>query len=203
MSAPNDEVNGIAFRDVLMNALLGMAATLVIILAASQIKAQMEASAEPPGNLTVYAAWPEGDTDVDLWVTGPAEPVPVGYSNKGGVLWNLLRDDLGTMPDATPMNFENAYTRGVVPGEYTINLHCFRCPTLPVMVDVIVSVIEMKPGKSSSKTLLTSKVELGRQGQEKTVATFHMDDHGNIDRSTLNNVHVPLRSAKKLTRSPY
>ena len=197
MSAPNDEVNGIAFRDVLMNALIGMAAVLLIILAASQIQAQLEASAEPPGNLTVYAAWPEGDTDIDLWVTGPAEPVPVGYSNKGGVLWNLLRDDLGLMPDATALNFENSYTRGVVPGEYTINLHCFRCPKLPVMVDVIVSVNSMSGIKGSSKTILTSKVEMSKQGQEKTVANFKMDAEGKVDTATMNNVFVPLRSAKK------
>jgi hypothetical protein len=157
----------------------------------------LQASAEPPGNLTVYAAWPAGDTDVDLWVVGPAEPVPVGYSNKSGVIWNLLRDDLGLMPDATALNFENAYTRGVVAGEYTLNLHCFRCPQLPVPVDVIVSINDGKDGKSSSRTILTSKVELTRQGQEKTVVTFKMDKDGNVDKASMNNVFRPLRSAKK------
>lgn len=200
MSTPNDEVNGIAFRDVLMNALLGMAATLVIILAASQIKAQMEASAEPPGNLTVYAAWPEGPADVDLWVWGPAEPVPVGYSNKSGILWNLLRDDLGDYADALQANFENAYTRGIVPGEYSVGLHCFRCPTLPVTVDVVISMNDKKNGKSTSKTLLTSKVELSRQGQEKTVANFKLLADGSIDKATVNNVFTPMREAGKQKR---
>src|SRR3546814_21118968 len=102
-----------------------------------------------PGNLIVHVSWPEGDADVDLWLDGPAEPVPVGYSNKGGVLWNLLRDDLGTKPDATPLNYENAFTRGVVPGEYTINVHCFRCPTTPVQVDVEISLKPDEIGRTS------------------------------------------------------
>ena len=37
---------------------------------------------------------PELDSDVDLWVQAPGD-VPVGYSNKGGAVFNLLRDDLG------------------------------------------------------------------------------------------------------------
>lgn len=198
MSAPTDEVNGIAFRDVLMNALLGMAATLIIIMAVTQVQAQLEASAEPPGNLTVYAKWDDGDIDVDLWLDGPAEPVPVGYSNKGGLVWNLLRDDLGDHADALgATNFENAYSRGVVPGSYSIALHCYRCPTLPVTATVVISMNDMKAGKSSSKTLLTSKVEISRQGQEKTVANFKLNADGTIDKSTLNNIYRPLRSAKK------
>lgn len=193
-----EETNGIAFRDILMNTLLGVFAIMVAYMMMIQFEEQVDAAAEPPGNLTVSAHWPEGDADVDLWVWGPAEPAPVGYSNKGGVLWNLLRDDLGLAPDATSINYENAYTRGVVPGEYTVNLHCYRCPELPVMVDVLISLNDIKGnGKSSSKTLMTSKVELSRQGQEKTVVTFKMDDKGVIDKATMSNVYVPLRSAKK------
>ena len=199
-----EEVNGIAFRDILMNTLLGVFAILVAYMMMIQVE-QQKAAAEPPGNLTVYAAWPEGNTDIDLWVMGPAEPVPVGYSNKGGILWNLLRDDLGTIADALPMNFENSYTRGVVPGKYSLSLHCYRCPTLPVMVDVVVSINDMKDGKTSSKTLLTSKVEISRQGQEKTVANFKLTADGTIDKTTLNNVNRPLRSATiaQLQGAPY
>lgn len=200
----SEEVNGIAFRDILMNTLLGVFAILVAYMMMIQVE-QVKATAEPPGNLTVSAHWPEGNTDVDLWVTGPAEPVPVGYSNKGGVLWNLLRDDLGTMPDATSINYENAYTRGIVAGTYTVNLHCYRCPQLPVVAEVLISINDLKGGKGSSKTILTSKVEISRQGQEKTVATFKMDDKGVIDKATMNNVYRPLRSAEKaqLQGAPY
>jgi len=200
----SEEVNGIAFRDILMNTLLGVFAILVAYMMMIQVD-QQKAAAEPPGNLTVYAAWPAGDTDVDLWVMGPAEPVPVGYSNKGGILWNLLRDDLGNIADALPINFENSFTRGIVPGNYSVSVHCYRCQTFPVVVDVVISINDMKGGKTSSKTLLTSKVEISRQGQEKTVANFRLNADGTIDKSTLNNVARPLRSATKaqLQGAPY
>ena len=74
----------------------------------------------------VEANWPpELDSDVDLWVQAPGD-VPVGYSNKGGAVFNLLRDDLGQQLDLSGLNYETAYSRGIVPGEYTVNLHLYR-----------------------------------------------------------------------------
>ena len=64
--------------------------------------------------MIVDAQWPDNwRTDVDLWVQAPGD-VPVGYSNKGGVIMNLLRDDLGTN-DPTPLRYENQFSRGVPP----------------------------------------------------------------------------------------
>ena len=51
--------------------------------------------------------------------------VPVGYSNKSGKIFNLLRDDLGSQ-DITDYNYEVAYTRGTPGGEYVVNLHMYR-----------------------------------------------------------------------------
>jgi hypothetical protein len=54
-----------------------------------------------PGNVIIEAQWPDKlDADVDLWVQGPGDR-PVGYSNKSGRLFNLLRDDLGRTQDMT------------------------------------------------------------------------------------------------------
>jgi hypothetical protein len=70
--------------------------------------------------------WPDAaDTDVDLWVQGPGD-VPVGYSNKGGRLFNLLRDDLGLQSDAAKINYESSFSRGIVEGEYVINVHLYK-----------------------------------------------------------------------------
>lgn len=195
-----EEINGIAFRDILMNTLLGVFSILVAVIAMIKMEQQAKATAEPPGNLIVSITWPEGNTDVDLWLDGPAEPAPVGYSNKGGLVWNLLRDDLGNGPDATPLNYENAFTRGIVPGEYSVGLHCYRCPTLPVPVDVEISLNKdagKKGEKSPTKILVTTKVELTRQGQERTAINFKLDADGNIDPESMNSVFKPLRSAKK------
>ncbi len=154
----------------------------------------------PPGNVSVVATWPPGDIDVDLWVYGPGEMRPVGYSNANGMVWNLLRDDLGANPDATPLNMENAFARGIVPGRYTINLHCYRCPQVPVPVDIEVraSTDGSAGGKSgTSKILVTTKVVLTKQGQEKTAIDFKMDGAGVIAADSMNSILQSLRSATK------
>ena len=75
-----------------------------------------------PGNVTVEMQWPDKlDADVDLWVQAPGDG-PVGYSNKSGKVFNLLRDDLGKSQDMTDYNYEVAYTRGAPAGEYIVNV---------------------------------------------------------------------------------
>jgi hypothetical protein len=65
---------------------------------------------QAPGNVIVEAQWADKlDADVDLWVQAPGD-VPVGYSNKSGHIFNLLRDDLGKAHDMTDYNYEVAYT---------------------------------------------------------------------------------------------
>lgn len=55
--------------------------------------------------------WPSDmENDVDLWVKAPGEG-PVGFWNQGGEVFNLLRDDLGAIGDATDENYEVSYSR--------------------------------------------------------------------------------------------
>lgn len=183
------------FRDFVMLMVLGFVAMVVWMLPYLNPKAK-EAAADPPGNLIVAITWPEGNTDVDLWVMGPGEVRPVGYSNKGGVLFNLLRDDLGTMPDATPLNYENAYTRGIVGGEYIVNVDCYRCPVVPVPVDVEISVNTGSSGKNSLRDIATTRVVLHHDGEEKTALRFMLTNQGTLVADSMNNVYRPLRDYK-------
>lgn len=199
LEAVEEDESNEFFRDILTNSLMFFMVCLIIIIQFMNPPTN-DKQADPPGNLIVHVSWPEGDTDVDVWLHSDLEPVPVGYSNKGGVLWNLLRDDLGNSPDATPLNYENAFTRGVVQGEYTINVHCYRCPVLPVPVDVEISINNMddvKGTKSSSRILLTTQTILKMAGEEKTVINFKMDANGVVDQESMNSIHKPLRNAKK------
>jgi hypothetical protein len=68
--------------------------------------------------------------------------VPVGYSNKSGKVFDLLRDDLGMAQDMTDSNHEVAYSRGAPAGEYVVNVHMYRGVnvTYPIPVKVIVMV---------------------------------------------------------------
>jgi hypothetical protein len=185
---------GIVFRDFSMLMVLGFVAMVVWLLPHVNPPAD-SSEAEPPGNLIVAITWPEGDTDIDLWVTGPGELKPVGYSNKGGVLFNLLRDDLGDRPDATPLNYENAYSRGIVPGEYIINVHCYRCPVVPQKVHVEVSINDGNSRKGTRRVASTS-LELTANGQEKTALRFKLDGAGKVEPDSLNAVFRPLRAAR-------
>lgn len=186
-------MNSTIFRDVLLLLLLGFVAMVVWMLPHLNPPA-LEFDTEAPGNVIAHIVWPEGNTDVDMWVTGPGEAQPVGYSNKGGLLWNLLRDDLGTMPDATPLNYENAYTRGIVPGEYVVNVHCYRCPVLPVPVQVEVSIQTDDGDKSSMRIIATTSVTLGLDGEERTALRFRLTREGELVAGSMNHVFRPLRT---------
>jgi hypothetical protein len=187
------QTTGIVFRDFSLLMVLGFVAMVVWLLPHINPPAS-SSDAEPPGNVIVAITWPAGDTDIDIWVTGPGELKPVGYSNKGGVLFNLLRDDLGDRPDATPLNYENAYSRGVVAGEYIVNVHCYRCPIVPQTVHVEVSINDGQSRKGT-KPVATTSLDLTSNGQEKTALRFKLDASGKIETNSLNAVFRPLRAA--------
>jgi hypothetical protein len=187
-------MNHTLFRDVI--SLFALLMVLIVILTLPLINPPAsDGDTKPMGQIVVHIFWPEGDTDVDLWVHGPGEPVPVGYSNKGGLLWNLLRDDLGHTADATKFNFENAITRGMLAGEYIINLHCYRCHKFPITVEVEV-LVEMGASKTMRKVVSTS-VDLMYAGQERTAIRFRLDDEGKFVDGSESRVYQPLRSGSK------
>jgi hypothetical protein len=65
-----------------------------------------------PGNVIVEAERADKvDADVDLWVQAPGDR-PVGYSNKSGRIFNLLRDDLGRAQDITDYNTRSRTREG-------------------------------------------------------------------------------------------
>jgi hypothetical protein len=188
-------VNRTTFRDLLMIMLLGFVFMIIAMIPHLNPPAS-EDDTEPPGNVIAHITWPQGNTDVDMWVFGPGEIVPVGYSNKGGTLWNLLRDDLGDGVDATDINYENSYTRGIIPGEYFVNVHCYRCPILPVPVDVEVSVKRL--GSNGVKTpieiIATTQVVLHQNGEELTAIRFKLDKDGKLVPGSMNHVFKELRA---------
>lgn len=185
------------FRDVLVGTIgIIVFAWFISLVQISQNK-KKDDGIKPPGNVTVFITWPAGDTDIDLWVTGPGEPYPVGYSNKGGVLWNLLRDDLGTFPDLSGINMESSYSRGSPQGEYIVNVHCFRCPVLPQKVNIEVGSSASVGDGKGTRTLATSTVELKSNGQERTAVRFKLDAAGGLVSGSLNSVFQELRAAGK------
>ena len=196
---PEDDDNGVAFRDMITLALAGFVSIVLLVLPHlnPKVKAAATADIQAPGNVMVELRWPDDfDTDVDLWVQAPGDR-PVGYSNKGGEIFNLLRDDLGRFGDATEMNYEVAYSRGLPDGEYAVNVHLYRNPTkrYPVPVTAVVSVKESE--EKPTRQILTSQVELHREGEELTVFRFAMADQGRFQPDSVRSTFRPLRSGAK------
>ena len=194
---PFDDDGGTVFRDVIMLALAGFVAMVILMLPHLNPQAEhVKASTEPPGNVIVEVRWPDGlDTDVDLWVEAPGD-IPVGYSNKGGAIFNLLRDDLGRKADATDLNYEVSYSRGIPPGEYTINVHLYRnsAGIVPVPVTVVTSL--KKAATERARQLLASEVELVRQGQELTVYRFRLTEKGDLVAGSVHALQRDLRDRR-------
>jgi hypothetical protein len=193
-----EDAGGTVFRDVVMLALVGFVALVVMLLPhLNPPGAKTADDMTPPGNVIVEVRWPdEIDADVDLWVQAPGD-VPVGYSNKGGAVFNLLRDDLGKRADVTGLNYETSYSRGVLPGEYAVNLHLYRNPSkvYPVPVTVVTSV--KRGANETARQLLASKVLLVREGEEVTVYRFGLSEAGALVAGSVHSLQKPLRAGRK------
>ena len=184
----------VSFRDMLF--LLVFAYLVIGAVALAHIAKKDDDQSKgqtPPGNVIVEMFWhKDTDADVDLWVQGPGD-VPVGYSNKSGMIFNLVRDDLGKGGDPNSMNYEVSYGRGHWPGEYVVNAMLFRSRDnkYPVPVQIKVS-LQNRQGEVHQA--LQSNVELRFEGQETTAFRFRIDEKGEFIADSMNRIHKDLRA---------
>jgi hypothetical protein len=120
--------------------------------------------------------------------------VPVGYSNKSGKVFDLLRDDLGMAQDMTDSNHEVAYSRGAPAGEYVVNVHMYRGVNVTYPVPVKISVNVKRDAKSSAP-VATTTVQLRKPNQELTALRFRLDSTGQVVPGSVNSIFKPLRVA--------
>lgn len=179
-------------RDLFLNALGFVLLLLILMLPFINDPKKDTPNPPPPGNLAITIAWAPGPVDVDLWCTGPGQDIATGYSHKDGLRCALLRDDLGTTNDASPINVENAFGRETPAGEYAINVHCFSCSG-PTTVYV-----EVALGRSAAGMSLIFKGSVTiNPKEERTVIRFRLDGKGNVVPGSVNRVYRELRSANK------
>jgi hypothetical protein len=184
----------VSFRDMLF--LLVFAYLVIGAVALAHIAKKNDDQSKgqtPPGNVIVEMFWDKDtDADVDLWVQGPGD-VPIGYSNKSGMIFNLVRDDLGKGGDPNSMNYEVSYGRGHWPGEYVVNAMLFRSRDnkYPVPVQIKVS-LQNRQGEVHQA--LQSNVELRFEGQETTAFRFRIDEKGEFIADSMNRIHKDLRA---------
>lgn len=185
---------GVVWRDLCLNLVLAFIAMVIQLLPFVNPPGKDEATAQPVGNIVVSVNWPQGNTDIDTWVLGPGETRPVGYSNRAGQVFNLLRDDLGNRDPE--LNYESVISRGIPAGRYWINLHAYRVPDglLPVPVTVSVE-IHRGDGKKGMTKVASTTVDLRKKGDERTAFSFELTADGALVANSLNSVFRPLRAA--------
>ena len=172
------------FTDLLFNVLLGFTflffITILFINPISKLgnvnlKAEYIISVDWKDNLP---------DDVDLWVEDPNGEI-VSYLKKDAGWLHLDRDDQGIVNDKVlindkeviyPLNREVVTLRGIIPGEYIVNLYLYENKSsLPV--DVKVKIERINP---TLKLVFFDNRVLPAKDTEITVARFFLDELGNF-----------------------
>ena len=173
----------VAFLDLLFNTLLCFAALFTlsfVMINPSRENANTQSKAE----FIITVTWPhEQDNDVDVYVEDP-EGHLVSFSRREDGLMHLDRDDLGHRNDTiqTPggpitynENREIVSIRGILPGEYIVNVHMYHknsvedCP-------VTIQLDKINPFK-----IVTAKtVVLKLKADEKTAFRFTVNQNGDV-----------------------
>lgn len=174
----------LAFLDVLFNTLLCFAALFAlsfVLINPSKSEKNVEMKAE----FVIVVTWPqELDDDVDVYLEDPQGHL-VAFMRREDGLMHLDRDDLGSRNDFIntpagrieyPQNREIVTIRGIVPGEYVLNVHMYTKKSVGVSTPVTVLVDKINP----YGTVVVKTVELGNAGDEKTICRFVVDKEGKV-----------------------
>ncbi|MDX1513149.1 MAG: hypothetical protein R3174_05335 [Gammaproteobacteria bacterium] len=192
-----DDSSGTVFRDVLMLALIGFVAMVIMMLPHLSETRKESDEHRSPGNVVIEIHWPsELPVDVDLWVQGPND-APVGFFNQGSEQFNLLRDDLGTEGDATNLNYEVTYSRGIKAGEYIVNVHMYGPVPAGVIVPVSV-VVSVRRQYDTLRQILQTTVDLWRRNQEETAFRFILTEDGELVENSVSTVRRRLVTVPSL-----
>jgi len=129
--------------------------------------------------------WPDNHPDdLDLFVQDPAGNIAWYRRREAGFL-TLDRDDRGGANDfiivngkkiPSPIREEIVTVRGIVAGEYTVNVSHFQATTgQPVAASVKVQ--KLNP---TAQVIFDNKLMLDHSGDEKTALRFRIDTEGKV-----------------------
>lgn len=180
----SDDGTFVPFTDILFNALLGF--TVMVFIAFALIKDEAKTgTVDIKAEMLISATWPDNNPDdIDLYVMDPLGNV-AWYHNPASGFLTLDRDDRGSYLNSVQVNGktvtsalrqETVSVRGIVPGEYVINVYAFTNDSKkPVPVTVKVEKINPK-----LKVIYYDTVTLTHEGDEKTVVRFSLSDEGEV-----------------------
>ena len=185
---PKRYASSTAFTDLLFNIVVGV--TFLFMLAFLLINpVTKKNNVESKADYLIILSWDKNsEHDIDLWMRDPLNKI-MSFKSKVVGFMHLDRDDLGhrndkiTMPDGTvkyiTLNREIAALRGTIPGVYFVNVHAYRKndeEELPIKVELI----RVNP----YRLLQVQEFILTRQGQERSVFQFEMNDVGVVTKFT-------------------
>jgi len=129
--------------------------------------------------------WPDNHPDdLDLFVQDPAGNI-AWYRHREAGFMVLERDDRGGANDcilvngkkiSSPIREEIVTIRGVVPGEYTVNVSHFQATT-GRPVPATIKVQKLNP---TAQVVFDNAVIVDHTGDEKTAVRFTLDDGGKV-----------------------
>ncbi|WP_407155377.1 hypothetical protein [Bradyrhizobium sp. STM 3557] len=129
--------------------------------------------------------WPDNHPDdLDLFVQDPVGNIAWYRHREAGFL-TLDRDDRGGANDfilvngmkiPSPIREEIVTVRGLVPGEYTVNVSHFQAVS-GQPVEATVKVQKLNP---NAQVIFDDKVVVDHNGDEKTAVRFRLDAEGKV-----------------------
>ncbi len=181
------------FTDLLFNALLGFTFLFLVAIMFMNPVAK-KGIIDPKAEYIITITWPDNNPDdIDTWVEDPNGNL-VWFRNREAGLIHLDRDDRGLANDTlsingreiqNPLNQEVITIRGVVPGEYIVNLHYYASETSQP-VRATVKVAKVNP---ALEIVYYGDLVLQKKGDEATAVRFNVDKNGTVNRIN----HIPKR----------
>ena len=133
----------------------------------------------------ITASWPDSHPDdIDLYAEDPAGNI-VWYHVREAGFMVLDRDDRGGLNNtilvagkriSSPIRQETVSIRGIVPGEYTVNVNHYLATT-SAAVPVSVKVEKINP---ALEVVHYATLLLDHTGHERTAVRFRIADGGNV-----------------------
>lgn len=173
------------FTDLLFNTLLGFSLLFFISILFMNPIAKL-------GNINYKAeyiitiTWPDNQPDdIDIWVSDPNQNL-LSYRDSDVGWLQLDRDDQGDVNDTIeingvkkvyPINQEVVTIRGIVSGEYIVNLQYYKSLTQKP----VTATVKIEKVNPSLKVVYIDKVTLEKEDDELTVLRFELDAKGEIN----------------------
>jgi len=181
----DDDGQFIPFLDMYQNLLMAVYALFVLAFFMMNPKKVTEKNVEVKAEYLITVTWDkESDDDVDTYLQGPDGKILFFQAQEIGIM-HLDRDDLGKLNDRyRAQNGETAYLednreivtlRGIVSGEYILNVHMYQKKS-DGPCKIVVTVDKINPYSTiKSKTIIMTE-----SGDEHTICRFKIDAEGTV-----------------------